>query len=230
MPKPDHPDRLRLFDKMRTAGIEPDDSDEIRLYKSLLTLATGLVCLVIVVWVAIYNVIGLRLSLTLPLAFQLLLAGNMLLFFATRSFSFFRTTQLALFLFLPFVAQWSAGNLIDSSGVVLWGVLAPIGAILCIGARESIGWFLAWVVLTGVSGGVDYYLVDSIAATKSTGLTKASLLFFTLNFIAVATISYTLLRFSIEQRRRAQEMLRQSQEQVRMAQDAAGNLFTTPIV
>lgn len=215
---------------MRTAGIAPSDSDELRLYKSLLMLATGLVCVAIVIWVAIYHLLGLNVSLTLPLSFQLVLAGNLLLYFKTLNFDFFRNTQLGFFLFLPFVAQWSAGDLIVSSGIVLWGVLAPIGAILCIGAKESLGWFLAWAILTAISGGVDYYLADMLMPKRSAVPASASLLFFTLNIIAVASISYALLLFSIEQKRRAQARLEESEKQVSIAQDAADKLFVKPLV
>lgn len=230
MTTPIPPSYSKFSDRIRTAGIAPGDSEELRLYKSLLMLATGLICVAIMVWVAIYHLLGLNLSLTLPLSFQLLLAGNLILYFKTLNFDFFRNTQLGLFLFLPFVAQWSAGDLIVSSGVVLWGVLAPIGAILCIGARESLGWFIAWVVLTAISGGVDYYLADLLVPMRPIVPPSTSLIFFTLNIIAVASISYALLLFSIEQKRRAQERLAQSEKQVSIAQDAADNLFVTPLV
>ena len=217
-------------DRVRNAGLLPDDSEELRLNKSLLMLATGLVCVASTVWMAIYHLLGLDFSLTLPLSFQLLLAGNMLLYLKTLNFGFFRTTQLGLFLFLPFVAQWTAGNLIISSGVVVWGMLAPIGAMLCIGTRESLGWFFAWVILTAVSGGVDYYLADMLMPQRSVVPASASLLFFTLNIIAIAAISYALLHFSIEQKRRAQERLAQSQKKVSMAKDAADQFFDSPMV
>lgn len=215
---------------MQNAGMSPGDSVETRLYKSLLMLATGMICVASIVWVGIYHLLGLNFSLTLPLSFQMLLAANMLLYLKTLNFVFFRTTQLALFLFLPFVAQWTAGNLIVSSGVVLWGVLAPIGAMLCIGAKESLGWFIAWVILTAVSGGVDYYLADTLTVQGSAVPSSASLLFFTLNIIAVASISYVLLLFSIVQKHRAQERLEQSEKQVNIAKDVADKLFDSPIV
>jgi hypothetical protein len=60
--------------------------------------------------------------------------------------------------------------------------------------------------------------------------TRTTLLFMTLNFIAVATISYALLRFAIEQRRRAQERLEQSRKQVQMAKNAADTFFATPLI
>jgi len=217
-------------ERLRSAGIEPGDSEELRLNKSLLMLATGLVCLMMMVWVAVYNLLGLKFSSDLPLLFQLVLIGNVLLYIYTRHFDFFRITQFGLFLFLPFFAQWSAGNLIVSSGVILWGALAPIGAILCIGAKESLGWFIAWIALTAISGGVDYYLADPMMMQKPIVTTRTTLLFLTLNFIAVATISYALLRFAIEQRRRAQERLEQSRKQVQMAKNAADTFFATPLI
>ena len=90
----------RFYDRLRNAGIEPDDSEEIRLNKSLLMLATGLVSVAIMIWVTIYSILGPQFSATIPFSFQLLLAGNMLLYIKTRNFEFFRVTQLGLFLFL----------------------------------------------------------------------------------------------------------------------------------
>lgn len=221
---------MSFFNRLRSGGIEPGDSDELRLNKSLLMLSTGLVCATMMVWATIYYLLGLNFSKDLPMAVQLLLIGNVLLFIWTRRFDLFRTTQLGLFLFLPFVAQWAAGNLIVSSGVLLWGLLAPIGAILCIGARESIGWFVAWITLTLISGAVDFYLADLLTVQKMAVPMSTSLLFFTLNFVGIATVAYVLLHFFIEQKRRAQERLEQSRKEVRVAQNAAANLFRSPFV
>ena len=49
---------------------------------------------------------------------------------------------------------------------MLWSVLAPVGAMLCVGVRQSLGWFIAWVVLTALSGDVDYYLADALLAAR----------------------------------------------------------------
>ena len=145
-----------FYERLRNAGIEPDDSEELRLNKSLLMLATGLISVTIMIWVTIYSFLGPTFSTTLPFAFQLLLAGNMLFYIKSRNFDFFRVSQLGLFLFLPFVALWAGGTIISTSGVMLWALLAPIGAILCIGVDKSIGWFIAWVTLTALSGMADF--------------------------------------------------------------------------
>jgi hypothetical protein len=217
-------------DKFRTAGLDIGDDEELRLNKSLLMLATGLVCVAMMVWMALYTLLGLHFNIDMPLLFLLLLAGNMFFHMWKPRFDFFRVTQLGLFLFLPFVAQWSTGNLITSSGVILWGLLAPIGVILCIGARESLGWFIAWVLLTALSGGIDYYLADTSTLRQLGVLAPTSLLFFTLNFISVAAISYGLLLFSIEQKRRALERLEKSRLQLQVTNEAAKTLMQGPFI
>jgi class 3 adenylate cyclase len=212
--------------RLQNAGIDPDDSEELRLNKSLLMLATGLASVGIMLWVTIYSILGPQFSTTAPLAFQLLLAGNMLLYIRTRNFDYFRVTQLGLFLFLPFIAQWLGGTIISTSGVSLWALLAPVGATLCIGARQSVGWFLAWVVLTAISGAVDLYLVDySLVAQKNAVPVRTTLVFFTLNFISVATIIYMLLRFSIEQKRKTQKSLEEAHKQIQIEQERSEKLL-----
>jgi hypothetical protein len=149
-----------FVERLRNAGIVESDGEELRLQKSLLFFATGLICFTSVVWLLIYWQLGPRFSSNLPFALQLLLVGNLLVYLKTLNFNCFRQIQLSLFLFTPFVAQWSIGSFITASGISLWALLAPIGAVLFIGPRESGAWFFAYVFLTLLSGGFDYYLAD----------------------------------------------------------------------
>ena len=190
-----------FYDRLQNAGIEPDDSEELRLNKSLLMLATGMASVAIMLWVTLYSILGPQFSTTMPLTFQLLLVGNMVFYIKSRNFDFFRVSQLGLFLFLPFVAQWSGGTIISTSGILLWALLAPVGAILCIGVRQSVGWFIAWVVLTALSGVVDFYLADSAVALNASVPVRTTIVFFVLNFISISTIIYMLLRLSIAEKR-----------------------------
>ncbi|MCX7163460.1 MAG: adenylate/guanylate cyclase domain-containing protein [Betaproteobacteria bacterium] len=215
----------RFYERLRNAGIEAGDNEQRRLNKSLLMLATGLVSVAIMVWVAIYSILGPQFSATLPFAFQILLAGNMVCYIKWKNFDFFRISQLGLFLFLPFVAQWSGGNIISTSGVLLWALLAPVGAILCIGVSESVGWFIAWVVLTALSGAADFYLADSIIAQKASVPVRTTITFFALNFISVSTIIYMLLRMSIAEKLKMQESLEEAHRQVKFEQERSEKLL-----
>ena len=214
-----------FISSLRTLGIEPGDSEELRLNKSLLMLATGLVSTAIMVWVAIYSILGPYISSSTPLAFQLLLVGNLLLYIKLRDFNFFRITQLGLFLFLPYVAQWTGGTIISTSGVVLWALLAPVGAILCIGVRQSVGWFLAWVTLTALSGAADFYLTDPMFVEKANVPVRTTIVFFALNFVSVSTIIYMLLTLSIAQKRKMAKSLQSAHEQVQFEQERSEKLL-----
>ncbi len=210
---------------LRNAGISPDDPEEVRLSKSLLMLATGLVCVMSMLWLFIYWQLGPQFSTTVPFIFQLLLAGNLALYLKTRNFDLFRHTQLGLFLFMPFVAQWSIGNFITASGVSLWGLLAPIGAILFCGVRESIAWFAAYIFLTALSGFFDYYLADTMLKSANSVPIRTSVFFFVLNFIAVSSIVYLLLRFSTLEREKAGQRLNEAHRLLQIEQERSEKLL-----
>jgi class 3 adenylate cyclase len=215
----------RFAARIRTAGVMPTDDPETRLSKALLMFATGLFTLTTVLWVIVYFLLGQHFSTTLPFVFQLLLVGNMLLYLYTNNFDFFRISQLSLFLFLPFVAQWAAGNFISASGLILWGLLAPIGALLCIGVKQSLGWFIAWTILTGLSGAMDYYLADPILTTNQSIDIRTSITFFALNFICVASVIYALLCYAIKEKRSAQFNLEKTYHQLQIEQERAEKLL-----
>lgn len=215
-----------FLSRLRNAGIETDDSEDRRLNKSLLMFATGLVSVASMLWVAIYWLLGPNISSTTPLLFELLLIGNLLLYIQTRNFDFFRVTQLALFLFGPFAMQWGMGSFIDSSGIVLWGLLAPIGAILFFGVRESIAWFFAWVFMTAMSGVFDFYLAPPVGSRAAFAVpVQTAVVFFALNFIAVATVIYLLLRYSIQEKQKIKARLEEAHWLLQSEQDRSERLL-----
>jgi adenylate cyclase len=219
-------DSSGFFDRLRAGGVEPGDSEEQRLNKSLLMFATGLVSLASMLWVTIYWALGPLISSTPPLVFELVLIGNLLLYIATRNFDFFRVTQLALFLFGPFAMQWGMGTFIDSSGIVLWGLLAPIGAILCFGVRESMAWFFAWVFMTVMSGAFDFYLAPAGGSHAAFAVPiRTAVVFFALNFVAVATIIYLLLRYSIQEKQKIQARLLEAHAALAAEQERSERLL-----
>ncbi len=214
-----------FLDRLRNAGITPTDSEALRLQKSLLFFATGLICLASIVWLLIYWQLGPRFSSNLPFALQLMLVGNLLVYLKTLNFNVFRLIQLSLFLFTPFVAQWSIGSFITASGISLWALLAPIGAVLFIGPRESGAWFFAYAFLTLLSGGFDYYLANTLAAAPHQVTPQTAAFFFALNFASVSTIVYLLLRYSDSEKHKAQERLQEALRLLQIEQDRSERLL-----
>lgn len=210
---------------LRNAGINPDDDAETRLKKSLLIFATGLVCLGSMLWLFLYGQMGPQFSATPPLVFQLLLVSNLLFYFHSGNFNFFRYSQLALFLFAPFAVQWSIGNFISASGTSLWGLLAPIGAVLFFGVRESGAWFFAYIFMTALSGFFDYFLADAIVPNATKIPIQTSVFFFALNFAAISSIVYLLLRYAVQEKAKTQANLEETHHLLQIEQDRSEKLL-----
>jgi len=183
--------------KLASAAVNVNDDEVTRLRKTLLLLASGLMNMAAIVWLLIYWWMGLKLPTSIPFGFQVLSALVVYTYLRTQNFEFFRLAQLALFLFFPFVVQWSIGSFVSSSGIALLALLAPIGAMVCFGPKESIPWFVAFVVLTVLSGFFDYYL----ASGEDYGIPlKTVAVFFVLNFTILSTMVWLLLRYFVQQR------------------------------
>jgi adenylate cyclase len=176
--------------------------------------------------VAIYSILGPQFSYTAPFAFQLLLAGNMLLLHHVAEFRFFPCQPT---LPVPVPALHRAVERRHDHHHQRRGALGAAGP----GRRhpvhrrrQSVGWFIAWVVLTAISGVVDLYLVDfALIAQKANVPVRTTLVFFTLNFISVATIIYMLLRLSIAEKRKAQKSLEEAHKQILVEQERSEKLL-----
>ncbi|HJW04095.1 MAG TPA: adenylate/guanylate cyclase domain-containing protein [Azospira sp.] len=214
-----------FFASLREAGLSEDDTAEVRLNKSLLIFATGLISATAMLWLVIYWLLGTQVSSAFPLAFQLIIAGNLLLYLKTRDFSLFRSTQLTLFLLMPFAAQWSMGNYLSASGISLWGLLAPIGAILFFGVRESLAWFAAYLLLTLLTGMVDYQQAATFSPHPPSIALPTSIAFFALNFAAVSTIVYLLLRFSAVEKQKIQARMEEAHRLLKLEQERSERLL-----
>ena len=214
----------KLYSRLRTAGIEPGDSEELRLKKTVLIFACGLMIAAAAIWLALYKVLGLPISASWPVAFQAATVVMLAYYTATLNFEVFRAVQLGLFLFVPFVVQWSIGNFVSASGMALWGLLAPVGAILLYSARESIPWIVAYVVLMLATGYVDYELAGMPPRAPKVPL-STSVIFFALNFTAMSTLVYALLRFAFVEREKSRLRLEEAHARLGEEQERSERLL-----
>jgi class 3 adenylate cyclase len=214
---------MNPISRLANAGIDPEDSEELKLSKSLLMFAVGLMNVAPMVWLAIYWGTGVRLSSTIPLGYQLVSTASLAIFLHNKNFRVFSFTQLGLFLFVPFIIQWTIGSFVAASGVILWGLLAPIGAVLCLSARESAPWFFAYILMVAMSAFFDYNLAE--VKTVPAIPPQTSALFFGLNFIVMSTLVYILISFSQQEKERIRTTLAETNAQLRIAQEQSERLL-----
>src|SRR5262245_39493175 len=196
--------------------ITAEDSEQDKHNKTPATFACGLMGFGAMLWLAIYQLMGIRFSSTVPLIYLAVSAASLVVYLWNRNFVMFRFVQTSLFLFVPFIMQWSIGSYVSSSGVMLWALLAPVGVMIFQGPRESLPWFFAYMVMTAVSGFFDYYLGEG--AQQGVNMQTISV-FFALNFAGMSTIIYLLVSYFISQRDKLQDyaddqnrLLKQEQE------------------
>ena len=180
-------------------GALPTDSDELRARKAGLVLSAALMAALSCVWVVTYAALGLWVSALIPFAYQVATAISLVTFARTRRYVLFRRSQLLLPLVLPFALQWSLGGFENSSGVALWAITSPVGALVFVGARQAVPWFLAFAGLVVVSAAID----PALAADAPEIPQGVQVAFFALNILGVATTVFAVLEYFVRARERA---------------------------
>lgn len=198
-------DRLPTWVKtLVTIGTLPGDGEDERLRKASLVLTTTMVIGMAVVWVVTYASLGLYSSAAIPFGYQVISILSLIALGRSARFDMFRTSQLALMLLLPVLLQWSLGGFVTSSGVLLWALVAPLGALVL--SPRPMPWFVAYLALTVVSG-----VLEPLLPAANIPLT-VTVVFFVLNVGGVSVVVYFLVRYFIRglaaEREKSETLLR----------------------
>jgi adenylate cyclase len=198
--------RERLVARLALIGADPHDDEDTRASKALLVLISVLILPVSLLWAALYLAFGSPVG-WVPLGYFVVLLASIVVFSRTRNFDqFLRLGQVAI-LFAPTLSMVPLGGFLDSGGVGLWGILAPLGALVFSDVRAASRWYVAWVVV---------FLGSGIAGELLGGVSPAVPVWFTSTMLALnvtvgGTIVFTLLAVFASQRRDALAALRVEQ-------------------
>jgi adenylate cyclase len=187
-------------------GADARDDEELRQKKALLVVLALLILPVSVLWGSLYLGFGSPVGVV-PYVYFAVSLGSLVVFARTRRFQPFLVTQLLDILLTTTAGQMLVGGFLPSGGVGLWGILAPLGALVFLELRQAVRWFVAFLVvfvLTGVAGEVLFSDADLPVWFTSTMLA--------LNVIGTASIAFTLLASFAHQRNAALTALRAEQE------------------
>ncbi len=205
------------FDTALERGLSPEE----KLAGDMLVFSSALMMVASMLWLAIYWSFGQRFSTLIPLLFLLASLCMIVFFLKTRKLPVFCLIQLALFLFTPFALQWTMGNFVNSSGVSLWALLAPVSAIVILGTRESVPWFVAYIFMTALSGMFDYTLQFDIKQLDQ----RTVAVFFVLNFVSISAMVYALLWYFSREKAKLREVVDAQSEAVALEKDLSDRLL-----
>ncbi|HXL44492.1 MAG TPA: adenylate/guanylate cyclase domain-containing protein [Gaiellaceae bacterium] len=189
-------------------GSLPSDSPDERLRKSALVLSSLLITMLTFIWVGTYAALGLWRSALIPLAYQVASLVGLAFFARTKRYAVYRASQLAMFLLLPFLLQWSLGGFVESGAVALWAFVAPLSALVFYGPRQAIAWFAGFLALVALSAAIDGVLPEPSEGIPS-WLVVA---FFALNIFGPSVTTFALLEHFVRSRDRAHRFLAAEQE------------------
>jgi adenylate cyclase len=192
--------------RLATLGADPEDDADLRDKKRLLVLLAVLILPVSAVWGALYLAMGQAVGI-IPFIYLAVSLGSLLIFARTRSFPFLLNVQLLDILLTTTIGAMLSGGFLPSGGVGLWGILAPLGALMFLDVRVAIRWFLAFVAVFLVTGILGEILIPD--ADLPVWFTSTML---ALNVIGVGAVAFTLLGSFARQRNVAETALRVEQQ------------------
>jgi len=187
-------------------GVDSNDSDEVRLQKSFLVLASFMFIAAGTLWGILYFLFGHFIAGSIPLSYAIVSSLSVIVFHLTRRYRFFLFSQLLLILFLPFLLLIALGGFVKSSAVILWSLLPPLGALLFDEPRRAMRWLVAYLGLAVISG-----FLESRPLSSSSLSPTVVTIFFILNIGTVSAIAIVLLANFVNEKNRLFLLLRKEQ-------------------
>lgn len=175
-------------------GADPADSSETALQKRLVVaLCVGTLPLT-VLWSVIYLLAGVPSAAAIPAFYSVFTPINTLFFAWSRNLELYRFSQLLMILILPWLVTLSLGGFRESSMVMIWAALCPLGALLLEDIARTLFWLLGFLALLLGTAALQPYLTP--ARLPDAFVTW----FFVLNIGCVIAIVFGLLYYFVGQR------------------------------
>jgi adenylate cyclase len=196
----------RVLAYLARIGADSQDDDDTRAGKALLVLISVLILPVALLWAALYLAFGSPVG-WVPLAYFAVLLAAIAVFSRTRDFGQLLLVGQVAILLAPTLSMVPLGGFLASGGVGLWGILAPLAALVFSDVRSAARWYVAYLIV---------FLGSGIAGELLGGVSPAVPRWFTSTMLAAnvtvgGTIVFTLLAVFARQRRDAVAALRVEQ-------------------
>ena len=142
----------RAVARLAAMGSDPSDDEDTRLRKGLLVLLAMLILPISLTWAFLFVAVAGSWTGYLAVVYFAVSLTSIAVFIRTKNDRVFLRIQLLDILLLPTISMTFLGGFLGSGTVGLWGILAPLGALIFEGLASGIVWFAAFEVVFVVAG------------------------------------------------------------------------------
>ena len=193
-------------ERLARIGVDADDDEDLRARKALLVLISVIILPIAALWAGLYLWFGSPVGIV-PLVYFAVLLGAMAMFAKTGDFQMLLRVAQVDILLAPTLSMIPLGGFLGAGGVGLWGILAPLGALVFSEVRSAARWYVAFVAVFLVSG----FLGEMLGAIPPAIPRLFTTTMLALNIVVGGAIVFILLAVFAQERRDALAALRLEQ-------------------
>jgi adenylate cyclase len=194
-------DRLHdWIDRIAALGDEPDDDDDMRVRKHALAITVMGLIPAAVLWTIIGLVIDRPLLTAGSAYFAIAMPITLVLLGRTKAFMPIVRILLISGLAYVVLGHLALGGMATGGASLIWGLVAPVSAVLYFDRSSSVRWFGAFVALVVAALALDPFVSTLLPASWS----EAPTWLFAYNLLGPSLIVLLLIRYVDGQRLTAQ--------------------------
>lgn len=188
-------------------GADAQDTAEVRLEKRLVVSASLLTILAATTWGVFYIITGNSLPGAIPIVYSIISIGMLFVLHRTRRHRFYLAFHVVMGILIPVVQTILLGGFWQSSGVILWSLVSPLGALYFYRLRQALFWCGAYI-----SAVLFLALFQPFLQASHPLSPPIITAIFALNVVLISGIVFLMLRTFIVQKDEAYRLLHQERE------------------
>lgn len=177
------------YSRLASIGSSPSDDPDTRVRKRVLATTAVIAVVAVTPWTIFYYAIGIPQAAIIPTFYIVTTVILLIRFSQTHDDRVVRIAQLVLFLVLPPLVNIALGGFANSSAVVIYSVVTPIGALSFADVAHPWRWFGAFAVIVTILVPLDSTFQQWAPEIPAGVVTS----FFAANILTTALMSFLAL-------------------------------------
>jgi hypothetical protein len=132
---------VNLLTRVALIGADPRDDQDMRTNKALLVITSLLILPISLIWGSLYLAFGSPVG-WVPYLYFIVLGGALVLFAYNHNFRQLLLIGQIDIILAPTLSMIPLGGFLLAGGVGVWGIMAPLGALVFSTVRSAVRWYI----------------------------------------------------------------------------------------